>query len=108
MSLKRTLAKALIGVALVSSLYGLPTKKANAWELVLPSGWTIIKPTINKPTFTNKSKKNIIIGLDQTKMIKHNMYKLIYPRNNKNEEPDGFRIYIDENGDNKSDYTLTY
>ena len=44
MSLKKTLAKALTGVALVSSLYGLPVKKANAFEIVLPSGFIIEIP----------------------------------------------------------------
>jgi hypothetical protein len=42
-SLKKTLAKVLIGVAFV--LYILPIKQANAWELTLPSGWTTKKTT---------------------------------------------------------------
>ena len=41
MSLRKTMAKALTGIALASSLSGLPVKKANAWELILPSGLTI-------------------------------------------------------------------
>ena len=44
MSLKKTLAKALTGVALASSLYGLPVKKANAIEIIMPSGIIVELP----------------------------------------------------------------
>ena len=50
MSLKKTLAKALTGVALVSSLYGLPVKNANAVELVLPSGTVLVLPDEDSKT----------------------------------------------------------
>jgi hypothetical protein len=39
-SLRKTMAKALTGVVLASSLCGLSVKEANAWEVVSPSGWT--------------------------------------------------------------------
>ena len=55
MSLKRTLAKALTGAALVSSLYGLPVKNANAFEIVLPSGFIIETP--DKDSKTKHSNK---------------------------------------------------
>jgi len=55
MSLKKTLAKALAGVALVSSLYGLPVKKANALEMVYPSGLIMVYP--DKDSKTKHSNK---------------------------------------------------
>jgi len=41
---KRALVKTLTGLALASSLYGLPVKKANALDIIMPSGIIIEVP----------------------------------------------------------------
>ena len=60
MSLKRILAKALISVALVSSFYGLPTKKANAFKIIYPNGLVVeYIGTIDKTTRQTSNIKNL-------------------------------------------------
>jgi len=112
MSLKKTLAKALTGVALVSSLYGLPVKKANALEMVYPSGLIMVYP--DKDSKTKHSNK-----LYKKKEEKHYnwirpsryskwqcAYELTYPSNSN--KPKGFKLYVDKDGDEKVDYTFKY
>jgi hypothetical protein len=111
-SLRKTMAKALTGVVLASSLCGLPVKKANAFDLITPSGFVIKIP--NKQTQTTSSNNsNLYKQKKQYNWVKPNKYdnwqcayELTYDSNTKT--PDGFKLYVDDNGDNKPDYQYKY
>jgi len=105
MSLKKTLAKALTGVALASSLYGLPAKKANAWEMVLPSGAIMVVPDETTQQSNQQTQQKHYNWIKPNKYSDWQCaYELIYNGN----RPHGFRLYVDKDGDNKPDYSYDY
>jgi len=96
MSLKRTLAKALTGAALVSSLYGLPVKNANAFEIVLPSGFIIETP--DKDSKTKHSNKLYKQKKEEFDPSKFNPPELPYCKIQKNEGAELHVTYWNEKG----------
>ena len=110
--IRKTMAKALTGIALASSLYGLPVKKANAFDLITPSGFVIKIPDKQTQT-TSSNNSNLYKQKKQYNWVKPNKYdnwqcayELTYDSNTKT--PDGFKLYVDVNGDDKPDYQYRY
>jgi len=101
---------------LFSSLYNLPTKRANADFLInVP---VVGVPVKRSKTTTNQHTNKTLYKQKQEKhynWIKPNKYnnwqcayELIYPNNDKKNKPKGFYLYVDTNGDNKPDYKYRY
>ena len=105
MSLKKTLAKALTGVALASSLYGLPAKKANAWEMVLPSGAIMVVPDETTQQSNQQTQQK---HYNWIKPNKYRDWQCAYELTYDDDIPNGFKLYVDIDGDNKPNYTYKY
>jgi len=104
MSLKKTLAKALTSVALASSLYGLPAKKARA-------DFLINVPVVGIPVDQTTQQSNQQTQQKHYNWIKPNKYsdwQCAYELTYDDDIPNGFKLYVDIDGDNKPDYKFDY
>jgi hypothetical protein len=120
MSLKKTLTKALTGVALASSLYGLPARNANALEIVYPNGLVVeYMGTVTIDSKQSNHQSNSTSNLYKEKQEQKHYdwikpdrysdwqcaYELVY---DEDEKPYGFKLYVDVDGDRKPDEEFEY
>jgi len=118
---KGALVRTLLAVALVSFLYGLSARNANALEMVYPSGLIMVFPEDNSASQTTRQSnpqqpqktksESASVPQKHYNWIKPNKYRdwqCAYELLYNGERPYGFKLYVDRDGDNKPDYFYEY
>ena len=108
----------IILAGLLFSLCGLVFEETHAeWKLVLPSGLILVYP--DNSTKAKNSKTSQSPHKQKKEFTPQKSYNWIKPNPNKSwqcayeltyhyKKPDGFKLYVDINGDNRIDYRYKY
>ena len=108
---KGALVKTLTGLAFAFSLFGLPVKSANAEIPILPIQFQIIShPRDDKSSQTTRqsSPQQPQKHYNWIKPNRYSDWQCAYELTYDGEVPEGFKLYVDIDGDNKPDYKFGY